>query len=377
MTGKTPFFFISFLLLLMQMVIANAAENHNVMLHLKKNLQHDTLGVNIVQHILPLVYTQIMGGNAKLWDSPDKNVQLSAETLQRIEKNTQTSFPFSNDVFILEKWHIKNKKLYINTQGFYFINKSIKGEEVSYGYVDAADLKSILTVSLIPANANGYKSVTFWHALLQRNFEYTLVQYGNMKIQNIAQSDMIKKVFYEKKYIITDPAYLPAVPEKLINYSIPLSYDTTQCNLELIDNSNAFLKIIENYLKQNLEEYFNLGGYRLTNYLEKEPTFIVTKLEINEIWKKGNSSTIENIPQSFIIWINEVLPLDMTNATAFYKWGLSINYINLEDFIKSKNFLYIVQEINNQEISSEESNKYIKALNNYNWNQLSEYVKYF
>lgn len=355
-----------------------SAEKFNVMLHLKKGLQTDTLGLNLIEHLLPLAYTQIMNGNATLWDSPQKQTQINAQTLQRIENSSQTSFIFSNDLFILEQWNVSNKKIKITSLGFFFINNKIKGEQISYGYVELKDIKNILISTPIPTNANGFNNFTFWQAIINRKFEYNIVQFGNTTVQNFEQSDKIKKnIFTSKKYVISDTDYKPFNTEKLINYSIKMSYDTTSSNIDLANNSNYLLQTINAYLHENLEEFFNLGGYNIASHLDKEIVFIVTGVDIEETWKKENDGSIKYLSDNFVIWLNETLPLKSLDLTEIAKWELSVNQKSLSDYIKEKSFLYTINKINTQEISNEQADAFKQALQKYNWSRLSEYVKYY
>ena len=140
------------------------AEEIPVLLFVSTYDQDDSLGFNLVESLPALVYGFIIDGKVTLWDSPKKEDKIEPKTLLQIEKYAQTSFKVTNQLFIYEKWIKDRKNFSIETVGFYFSSKKPDGEEVAYGYVDYAELDSVLEFTLIPSNADGNCNMTFGDA---------------------------------------------------------------------------------------------------------------------------------------------------------------------------------------------------------------------
>ncbi|MEO8088268.1 MAG: hypothetical protein ABI763_15715, partial [Bacteroidota bacterium] len=80
------------------------AEEIRVLLFVNTYDQADSVGFNIVQSLPELVYDQIVSGKVVLWDSPKKEDRIEPKTLMQIEKDAQTSFQLTNQLFIYENW---------------------------------------------------------------------------------------------------------------------------------------------------------------------------------------------------------------------------------------------------------------------------------
>ena len=126
-----------------------------VLLRATSSEQNDSTGCNFVKEVVRVVYETVISGKAKMWDSPDKEIQIMPASLQQIEKSSETSFLEQDIIFIYEFWTNTNRDLKSTTKGFLFSNKSKTGEEVAYGYVDFAELQEPFMRSRITVNANG------------------------------------------------------------------------------------------------------------------------------------------------------------------------------------------------------------------------------
>ena len=71
-----------------------------VLLRVPKADQHDTLGCNFVTEVTALVYKEIIAGSIKLWDSPNKEIQITGSTLMELEKSSDTKFTDQEIFFI-------------------------------------------------------------------------------------------------------------------------------------------------------------------------------------------------------------------------------------------------------------------------------------
>ncbi|MBL4656198.1 MAG: hypothetical protein JKY33_10300 [Bacteroidia bacterium] len=366
------------LILLVVSFNAHSYKNVKCLLHLKKSLQHDTLGTNLVEHLPPLVYAQIMGGNVKLWDSPNKEIQLSSETLGQIEKSSQTYFTHCDDLFLLELWSTSAKSIKIQPLGFYFINRNRNGEKISYGFVEFEELRAALNNNLIPVNANGFVNASFFDILRNRKFDYNMVQFGNLKVTDVIQSNRIKsEAFYGKKYTYSELDPKEVIQEKLITYTIKPAKLTVDSIDVRSDNSRAFLDSIRMYLLNNLEVFYNSGGSNVISHIEKNIDFKVTKVQVEEYWKKDEFGNIECNTDVFILWINDKVALNGVSLQTMQNWGIVINNQVIGEFVNRKKFTFNIDKINRSDIKRRESAKYFQALKDYHWDRLTEYVAYY
>ena len=101
----------------------------------------------------------------------------------------------------------------------------------------------------------------------------------------------------------------------------------------------------------------------------------ITRIQVKEIWKKIDEK-IQYDPVSVTIFINdtaltEILYRDMV------KMEVSIGLKSWVDFIREKQFFYVIKKINNQEVSHAQSYVYLKALQSYEWGKITEFVKFY
>ena len=352
-------------------------KNTKVMLHVRKSFQHDTLGTNLVEHFPPLVYTQIMNGNATLWDSPDKQIKLSPSTLLSLENNSATSFNFCDEFFMLETWSITQKSIKISSIGFYFINKNKNGEKVIYGFVEFEGVANAMKYNLVNVNADGFINTSFWDIFRNRRFDYNLVQFGIEKITDYTQSNIIKKeAFHNKDIYYNEELYKIGSQTKSVCYSLvkPMKNDTISV---LNKNTEELLLGIESYLNSNQEEFYNIGGYQVQSHLKKNSKFKVTKVDVKSIWLRENTDSIKYEPLQIIIWINDSVPLNEMSFREFESWEILSGENKLSDLILKKNLYFTITKINDQDINPQYAKKYMEALINYHWSRMSEYVLFY
>lgn len=337
-----------------------------VLVHLPISEQDDTFGFNLVEHLPSLIYKQILDGNIKLWDSPKKNISISGEALKNIESNNNVSFARTQNLFLNELWTSSRRKTEFVIVGLSFLSESSKGK-ISFGYVDLAEAFSILSNELIPCNVNGPAQLNYVNALYSRRYFFNVLQFGakDFSVNPAASFDIKRDAFYSRKKI----QGLYKIPQtKMVTYVIEKNVS------EVNDPGTDCMLSIEKYLNGNKEVLFNLGGDRYFDYMRPVHEITVTRIEIMEIWeKKGN--LIQYKPYKIKIYANNK-PLDPISFEELSKWQILINFKTMEDILQEKSFQFSLYKINRDLIPYTESNLYLKALREYKWTQVSNYVKY-
>ena len=332
-----------------------------VLTHLNENEQRDTFGFNLVKSLPKLVYSLVKDNKVKLWDSPQKTIQITFSTLSNIERSSNTLFIETKDLFFNEVWSSTRKKTTFNIIGFSFINKNEKGNSVSYGFIDMEDIFTVLVDSIIPTNANGSFNISYLDALYSRNYHFNVVQFGNSTFKNdLSKSLQVKEKAFTNKRII-NKVTLPTA--KRVVYEV--------LNTE---KSEAFYKAMQGFLNDNPEFFFNNGGNKIFTHLLPNLNFSISKIEITEVWDKVNGLTTYN-PQFIQLYFNNI-PLPPIAVEEFTKYRLKIAFQDVKSALRIKDFNYILQKINHDEIPPTQSGKYIRAFENYFWTQITEYVKY-
>ncbi|HKR05941.1 MAG TPA: hypothetical protein VJY62_14995 [Bacteroidia bacterium] len=341
-----------------------------VLLRVPKADQHDTLGCNFVEEVTRLVYQEIIAGNVKLWDAPGKEIQITGPTLVQLEKSSDTKFTEQEIFFIYEKWQKTKTGINTNTIGFTFLNKNVRAEDVSYGFVDFSDLKELFAKNKINTNANGIYTINYATYLYKKLFSFNIVQFEGKTITSGGESQNIKADFIGN--LEFNPAVnIPAVPDKNIIYLIENNKNTEDSKAL---NSRELIKQVENYLAVNEEIFYNLGGDKFADYIGQNK-IRVTKIEVNEIWKKSTDG-IYYLPKTVKIFVND----SSLNTISFNEFGdfhLDINSKSTLQLFSEKDYSFVITQINSQKISRKESYLYFKALMTYDWGKLTEFVKYY
>jgi hypothetical protein len=344
-----------------------------VLLRVVSNEQHDTLGCNTVAEIAALAYKQVISGKAKLWDSPEKEIQITGSTLKEIEKASGTSFLTQPVIYIYEYWSGSGKSLKSMTSGFTFSNKGKLGEEVSYGYLDYRDIQDAIFSLPVTSNANGNLNSTLAYYLTGKNYAYHIVQYGSNVVDNVTASEKIKmELTGGLGHFPNTASALDEIPQKIVMWSMDVNNNSDS---QKYLNARRFNKAVEDFLKENIEIFFNLGGDKIATHVSEKTKLNVTRLEVKEVWKKIEGQLLYD-PISVVIYVNDsalnpVLYRDMI------KMDIKVGLKSWVDFIREKEFPFYIQKINNQVIKRAEAFMYQKALGNAEWNKITEYVKFY
>jgi hypothetical protein len=349
---------------------AVAADIVPVLLRIPKADQHDTLGCNFVEEVTGFVYKEILAGNVKLWDSPGKEIQITGPTLMELERSSDTKFTEQEIFFIYEKWQKTKTGINSNTIGFTFLNKNVRAEDVSYGFVDYNDLKELFVKNKINTNADGIYSINYATYLYKKLFSFNIVQFEGRPVTSGGESQTIKDDFIGN--LEFNPAIsLPGVPDKNIMYVVENNKNSED---QKALNSRELIKQLENYLIVNEEVFYNLGGDKFANYIAQN-NIRVSKIEVNEIWKKSVDG-IYYLPKTVKIFVNDS-SLNTIPFTEFVDFRLDINSKSVLQLFSDKDYAFVITQVNSQKISRKESYLYYKALITYDWKKLTEFVKYY
>ena len=360
--------YILFITLSFQLLSSLAkADEVPVLLMLNRSEQIDTSGCNFVEQLTALVYKEIIENRVKLWDSPSKEIQITGTTLKEIERNSNTSFLNQETVFMYETWDNVKREIQTKTLGFTFLHKKENEEEVSYGYVDFKDLNETFLKTKINTNANGIYSSTYTTYILSKNFAFNIVQFAGKPVKSVAESDEIK-VNYKRNLRFNSSllGYYP--PDKMVTFLIDGNLEGTD---QKSINSKQLFREMENFLINNQEIFFNMGGARITSHIQKNK-LKVSRVEVNEIWRKVNNE-ITYETRSMTIYVNDSA-LNEMSPRAINDMEIFVNETTLPVFLKDKQYNLIITKINSQVIKRKDSYLFLKGLMAAQWNRVIDYV---
>ncbi len=350
--------------------IQGLASEVPVLLRLSRSEQADTNGCNFVEQVTALLYKEIIENRVKLWDSPSKEIQITGLTLMELEKSTGTRFVDQGIIYIYELWQSNRKLLSANTLGFNFSNKNQAGEDVAYGFVEYSSVRDLFMRTRINTNANGDYYASFATYVNNKTYNYNIIQFSGKVIRDVAESNKIKRDFIGNLRF-NEATFQFSDPDKLIIYQVETNTSIKDARTE---NGNKLINAVENYLTENQEVFYNLGGDRILSYYQKNK-LKVTRLEITEIWKKTRDTIITEA-RNLQIFVNDSA-LNPMPAKDIARLDISVGDVSIQDFIRFKKYAIIICQINAQKIPRTEAFLYYKALVNMDWKRLTEYVKDF
>ena len=339
------------------------------MLYAGKSTQSDSLGYNIVNDLSLAVYSSVLNGSAKLWDSEKKALQILPSSLQKIEKSSAVTFSGCEHLFIYELWTLEKKLASSEIIGFYFSSLDKSGQTVSFGYVDAKDLPDAVPGTYVHQNENGSEPVTILRVLRCKLYYYNIVQYNGKKVTGAEEALALKK---EKARHLLKYVPCPELKEmKTVLYSI--TRDDSLFNAEGTVKNNLLLETLEDFFTDNREILLNIGGAAALEYKVNRP-FKVTAMRVNELWTKENGM-INMEPQIITLFINN-RPIHALPIKEFLSLGIVYEFKSIYDVLKEKDFSLRLLQVTGNDIPYKYSNSFLNALRKYKWNGLTEYVKY-
>lgn len=360
---------IAFLLLFLVLTGASLHAQIPVILRVSASEQSDTIGCNFVRELCRVTYSAILSGKAKLWNSPSKEICLMAESLKGIEVSTGTSFVDQEVIFIYEYWSNANKELKSSTTGFLFSNKNKRGEDVEYGYVEYKDLQESFLRDRVETNANGNFNANVANFLNAKSYNYNFLQFAGKVIDNVSDSRKIRDEFTSTMKFNTSAFSLNEVPQKQVIYTVDASTDLSTLKAS---NSAKLLQAIDKYLHSNEEMLYNLGGEKIITRLPKASKWKVTRVMVNELWKKIGGQVMYD-PLAVTIYLNDSALTEIPYKD-LVKMEVKVDEISIVDYLRIKNFNYVIRMINSQEIPRSENYLYQKALLTTEWNKITTFV---
>jgi len=343
----------------------------SVILRLKADEQEDTLGVNIVKEITKVSYESIRDGKVQLWDSPKKEVAISFSSLQQIEKSSGLNFLDQQLIFIFEIWNNQKKRLTSQTQGFLFSSKLDNGDAVVFGYVEYETLKNTIATSSPSINANGDCYLNLNNYLNKKKYNYQILQFDDMVINNVTDSKLLKDNFIGLNDFNVDPNSKDSVESKYIEWTLSASEKLTGTKAQA---SRDFTNALSTYFHENLEVLYNLSGRNAEEMLQNN-TWKISSVSFAEIWKKSGGD-IKTTPLWMSVTIDSTV-IDSIFMDNLVNWDFSINNQNWLEYIQQKNFLYLIVKVNSNVIPTEKSIKYQKGLFTHKWNNLINFVELY
>lgn len=353
------------LLLIFVLLTCLADAQIPVILRVTRAEQLDTLGCNFVNELTRITYDALINGKARLWNSPQKEIQIMGSSLQEIERTSGTSFTDQEVVFIYEYWSNQNGELKSATTGFLFANKTRTGEDVEYGYVEFPDLQEYFMRERVMSNANGNFNANLASYIQSKNYNYNFLQFAGKVIDNITDSKKIRDDYIGLLKFNQTAFSRNEVPQKMVTWTLDYSSESGK---EKFVNGNIFLSTIEKFLRSNEEVFFNLGGDQILNHIQKGKWKVI-RIEVHELWKKINGEIMYD-PTEVTIFINDK-PLTAIPYRDMLKYDIKVGELHWLDVIRVKNFNYVIRSINTQNIPRSEAYAYQKALLEADWNKLS------
>ncbi|REJ80405.1 MAG: hypothetical protein DWQ44_07315 [Bacteroidetes bacterium] len=358
---------IASLLIILCIPTEEAYSGTPVLLFLSRQDQPDSLGYNIVEELANLVHREIMDDRVVLWDSPQKETRIHPETLKKIEASSGDLFINARQLFIYEFWNLKRKNSDLNTLGFYFSNRSRNGNEIAYGYVDYNELADLLANSPVPSNANGSCSISFQEVFANKSYFYNVIQIGEKKVTNVKEAISLKE---EVNELIKTKVSGLQHDCKRIEYVIEYPEVSTG---ESTMKAGLFLNNLQMFLNENREEFYNFGGDRIYSF--HQPVYIVVNsATVTEEWRNTEAGIIQEFISMRIYVQNS--PMNEIDSNDLSRLNFITDFKALPDFLSEKEFYFRISKINDQNIDQDDSAVYLKALQKWKWNELTEYVKY-
>ncbi len=340
-----------------------------VILRVKSEEQDDTLGVDIVHDLMQITYDAIKDGRIQLWDSHKKEVSISFKSLIEIEKNSSINFVDQQMMYVYEVWYFEKKKLFSQTQGFMFSSRLPNGESVLFGYVEYEPLKNIIATASPRINANGDCYLNLNNYLSKKKYNYQILQFGDKVIDNITDSKLLKENFIGLNEFNFDPLAKDTVESKYIETLISKSDKMLGSKA---NSSLDFILSLTNYFHQNLEVLYNLSGNDADNKLGNGD-WKITSITFVEIWHKKND-VVNSTPLWMLVDIDNKV-IDTLWMDNLVNWDFNVQGVQWLDFLRSKNYLYLITKINSDLIPLEKAIKYQKGLYNHKWNNLINFVE--
>jgi hypothetical protein len=356
-------------LLLLLLSVLRAEAQIPVILRVSASEQSDTLGCNFVRELTRLSYEAIVNGKARLWNSPAREIQIAGSSLLGIEKASGTSFIDQEIIYIYEFWSKDGGLLKSTTTGFLFSGKNNRGEEVEYGYAEYNDLQETFMRSRLNLNANGNYNSSMATYIQSKCYAFKFLQFAGKVINNVNDSRKIMDDFVGTQKFNVTSFSSNEVTQKMVVWTLDNSSEKQQTKAVY---GNSLLTAIDQFLKNNEEVFYNLGGDRILNHFQ-QGKWKVNRIEVKEIWKKPGNEVMYD-PVSLVIYVNDSALSEMPYRDLM-RFDILLLEKNWIDVIREKNFNYVIRRINSQDIPRSDAYLYQKALLEADWSHLTAVVR--
>ncbi len=345
--------------------LSKAAPQIPALISLDLRKQHDSIGFNLVRSIPVLLNEGVHNGNIILWDSPLKEKNISGKLLRQLELANKTKFVDQQFLFIHELWSNTKQGTDVVIIGFSFIGiNAIDSTRFNYGYVEMKSIESLLHSSKIPVNINGIFGTTYYDALHQKSYPFTLLQLGNKYYTDAELAEQNRlKYFGNGKVILSSNPMVPV--KKISGYYDIKSADT-------ISDLKTVMDELSTYYNSHKEVFFNQGGSKIASHLNTKYQVHITRIDcIGIVTQSNNIPLVEN--DAFILYVNGIA-LDTVCKSMLSLWiddGMqaSINYLN------SYHVGFFPKYINDQLIETKDASFSWAAFTQNHWNTFSELLQ--
>ncbi len=346
-------------LLFSDMVFGKGFDYTPTIIQVNKHNQNDTVGFNLVESSYALFYEKIVSEKITLWDSPAKKVKISSGAFLKMEAQNGIRFVESEDLFIYEYWRLYKKKFESEIIGFSFFSRNQSNEKFNFGYIDALEVKTLLSSKIIPATINGSSNITFWQALNSKVYQFNIAKFGTLDlVKNPSKAFEIKEQIFNSPKIKTNQYIIQ--PAKDIEYFVYPSVDNTTGSYWLCQS-------IQTFYQNNRSVYAAESESEISQTDSSE--LIVTRVDVTETWLKDECGVITYVPNLIQVFINGK-PLKRIPISYMEHKQILVQFKPLHEFIRDKNFKYTIKRINSEPIYAHEAEDIAIALPEKPWNKI-------
>lgn len=327
--------------------------------------QHDTIGYNLVRSIPVLLNEGVHNGNIILWDSPLKEKNISGKFLKQLELANKTQFVEQQFLFIHELWSSTKQGTNVEIIGFSFIGiNGVDSSRFNYGYIEMKSIETLLQSSKIPVNINGVFGTTYYDALQQKSYPFTLLQLGNRYYTDadLAEQNRLK-YFGNGKVILSSN---PLVPVKKVSGYYDIKAADSIFDLKIVFDE------FSNYFNQHKEVFFNQGGQRITSHLNTKYKVHITRIDCIGFASQNDLATLIS-SDAFVLYADGIA-LDTVYKSTINLWQddemqASIKYLN------TYQVGFVPRYINDQFIDAKDAALIWAAFTQKHWNTFSEQLQ--
>lgn len=345
---------------------AVAYKNVAALLLLRHNVQHDTIGFNLVSECNRLFYQLIAEERISLYTAPGSSTVVSPMDLQVMERNAGIAFTASQELFIYESWSSNRRETNFGLVGFSVIGQGL--ERVNFGWISAEEVMPYLRNSLITVNRNGSPGTTFLQAYLSRRYVYQLVQFGaeDFNATPLRGFEINREAFQSSKKV-KNRFEIPHVKE--LTFRVTYRHYTTD-----LDESKKLFESLTIFFRNNPE--FVLNHCKMADSSRRKIKFPLSpdlvKLETNERWVAGDRDTVK-MPETLRVYDRNLGEISFSmNDLRPYK--VYVGFEAAETFITRRQYPYRLVSLNDSAVKSHEQDNILEALNRYFWPQLTVYA---